>query len=94
MTWDQIASLTRNVLTFAGGFGIARGWINAEQLAQAIGGVIAIVGVLWSLKANTKTAIIQSAAALPEVRGIDVTTKDLAQAVKATDPTMAVSVVK
>lgn len=66
-TWDQVSGLLRQVLPFIGGFAVARGWINAEQLAQYIGAIITVGGVIWALVANSKSSIIASATAMPEV---------------------------
>lgn len=67
MTWDQIAGLLRQILPFVGGFAIARGWLNTEQVAGITGAVVTLGGVLWSIKANSKGSIIASATKMPEV---------------------------
>jgi hypothetical protein len=67
MSWDQIAGLLRNLLTFVGGYVVARGWINAEQLSTIVGALVGLAGVGWSIKSNTKASIINSATNMTEV---------------------------
>lgn len=47
-TPDAIISLLRHVLTFVAGIIVAKGWITADMAAQLVGGVIAVVGVLFA----------------------------------------------
>ncbi len=54
MNRDAILGVVRHVLTFAGGFAVAKGKIDAPGLEMAVGAVITLVGVAWSAidKAN------------------------------------------
>lgn len=70
MNWEQISSILRHVLTFGGGFVVAKGWVSAEAMTGIVGAIITIGGVIWGLFNKTSTAIVASAAALPEVQSI------------------------
>lgn len=48
MTGEQVAGFIRHVLTFGGGFVIAKGWIDEATLTAIIGGVVTIAGAVWS----------------------------------------------
>jgi hypothetical protein len=66
MTWDQIAGLLRQLLPFFGGFAVARGWLTTEQMTAAVGALITLGGIGWSIKANSKTSIIKATAGMNE----------------------------
>lgn len=90
MSWDQISGLLRQILPFAGGILVALGWFNPDQaqtvitnIAAIIGPISTIIGIVWSIKANTKSAILTSAAAIPEVKRIEVSSQDLAASIPA-----------
>ncbi len=70
MNWEQISTILRHILTFGGGFVVAKGWISAEALPGVIGAVITVGGVVWGLFNKTDNAIVASAAALPAVQSI------------------------
>lgn len=70
MTWEQISSILRHILTFGGGFIIAKGWISAEALPGVVGAILTVGGAVWALFNKTPTAIVASAAALPDVQSI------------------------
>jgi len=48
-TKEQILGLVRHALTIVGGALVAKGFIDEDILAEAIGGVLAIAGVVWSI---------------------------------------------
>ena len=70
MSWEQISSILRHILTFGGGFIVAKGWISAEALPGVVGAIITIGGGIWAILNKTSNAIVASAAALPEVQSI------------------------
>lgn len=49
MDRESILSIVRHILTFGGGFVVAKGWIDSVTLQSAIGAVITIVGVVWGI---------------------------------------------
>lgn len=46
---DYILGIVRHLLTSAAGGLIAHGYLTTDQSQQIIGGLIAIIGVAWSL---------------------------------------------
>ena len=70
MSWEQIASILRHILTFGGGFIVAKGWISAEALPGIVGAIITVGGAIWAVMNKTSNAMVASAAALPEVQSI------------------------
>lgn len=67
MNWNQIAGILRAVLTFAGGFLVARGWVTAEALPEVIAAALTLGGVLWSIVTHTQASTVASAAAIVPV---------------------------
>ena len=49
---QQYQGLIRHVLTFAGGFAIAKGWVSEDQLPEVIGAIITLGGIFWSWKSK------------------------------------------
>lgn len=73
MTSDQIMGLIRQIIPVFAGIAIAFGF-SASSVAswsntalQIAGPALALGGVIWSLVANSKSSIIKSATAMPEV---------------------------
>jgi hypothetical protein len=46
---EKILSTIRHILTFAGGYVVAKGWIDTPGMESLIGGVMAAVGLVWSI---------------------------------------------
>lgn len=51
MTREQWLGIIRHILTFAGGWVVAQGWIDESTLVEVVGAVMTLVGLIWS--ANT-----------------------------------------
>jgi len=49
MKRSKILGIIRHVLTFGGGFVVAKGWISETALPEIIGAVMTITGALWSV---------------------------------------------
>lgn len=54
MTKEQILGLIRHILTTLGGSGIALGSATQDEITAIVGGVVALVGVVWSYLAPEK----------------------------------------
>jgi len=54
MKKEIVLGVVRHTLTFVGGILIAKGLIDEGVLSEIIGGVIALVGGLWSVIDKTK----------------------------------------
>ena len=70
MSWEQISSILRHILTFGGGFIVAKGWVDAEAMAGIVGAILTIGGAVWGFFNKTSSSIVNQAAALPEVQSI------------------------
>jgi hypothetical protein len=70
----QVTAVIRNVLIFAGGIAVSKGWLDNTTMVAVVGGVISIGGAAWSAFGHTKPSIIAAAAALPEVQKVVTTT--------------------
>jgi len=51
------ASLLRHVLTAAGGFLIAKGFVSSGQADELVGAAVTVSGVAWSIYNNKKNAV-------------------------------------
>ena len=51
---EKLLGLFRHLLTFGGGFLVAKGWMDTETLASLVGAIITIVGNLMSVRAPEK----------------------------------------
>jgi hypothetical protein len=63
MNQEQLTSAIRQILLFAGGFVVAKGWIDNETLAVLAGAIATAAASIWAFKTRTKKSIVESAAA-------------------------------
>ncbi|WP_262268612.1 MULTISPECIES: Pam3-gp28 family putative phage holin [Microvirga] len=56
MTSEVVKSLARQVLTIAGSYLVAKGYVDAENAAALAGAVATIASVVWSVTASRKRA--------------------------------------
>lgn len=89
MTQDQVMGIVRWAIPFVGGIAVGKGWLTTAQLTdltnvalQLVGPLMAGAGVIWSIKANSKSSIIQSASGIPEVKSMTISDPALAEAAK------------
>ena len=54
MSKEIILGIVRHTLTFAGGILVAKGLLDQGVLAEIIGGVMTVVGGVWSVIDKTK----------------------------------------
>jgi len=54
MTKEIVFGIIRHILTIAGGALVTKGLVDSAGLEQAIGGVIGVVGVIWSIVSKKK----------------------------------------
>jgi hypothetical protein len=52
LTKEQVLGIVRHVLTFAGGFVVAKGVADEATVATIIGSVCTLVGAIWSIVAK------------------------------------------
>jgi hypothetical protein len=49
LTKEQILGIVRHGLTFIGGIVIMKGWADESTVVQITGGLITLVGAIWSV---------------------------------------------
>ncbi|GGC68736.1 Pam3-gp28 family putative phage holin [Chelatococcus reniformis] len=92
MDINSILQGLRYLLLAAGAVLVQRGVTDDATVQWVIGGVLAIVPVLWGFWAQRPTAKIATVAALPQVNQVVVSSAQTALAVKKADPAAPVSV--
>lgn len=55
MKWDTIAGILRALIAFGGGYLVSKGTIDASQLAEISGAIIALGAVAWSVLHHSTT---------------------------------------
>lgn len=55
-----IGGVVRHVLTFGGGYAVAKGWLDEASLELIIGAVMAVIGMIWSVKDNSDEAELEA----------------------------------
>lgn len=58
MNSDQIGGIVRTVLAAAGGYVIAKGWLDAATFTAISGAVVTIAVALWSWRTNKPGTVI------------------------------------
>lgn len=83
MSQDQLTGLIRQLLPVVGTLLGALGWVTPDKWAgitafilQAVGPLLVLASLVWSVIANTKASILASAAKMPEVNKIEVANTD------------------
>lgn len=56
MNMETIMGVVRHVLTFGGGFLVAKGFLDSETLNQVVAALVTLVGVGWSIFAKRNAA--------------------------------------
>lgn len=56
MNAEVVGGLVRHVLTGIGGYFVATGMIDAGTMDVAVGAIVALVGVAWSIRAKAREA--------------------------------------
>ncbi len=54
MTKTEVYGVARAILAAAGGFVVARGWIDSETAVSLAGALATIAAAVWSVKAKRK----------------------------------------
>ena len=53
---EQSLGLIRHVLTFVGGVVVAKGLVDESLFQEVLGGVMTLVGAVWSIASKKKAA--------------------------------------
>jgi hypothetical protein len=54
LTQEQVLGIVRHTLTFVGGIVIARGLVDQSVVTEIIGGVVTLIGAIWSIVDKNK----------------------------------------
>lgn len=54
LTKEQILGIVRHGLTFIGGILIAKGLVDESTATEIVGGIITLVGTIWSIIEKNK----------------------------------------
>ena len=54
MNKDQVLGIIRHTLTFVGGVLVMKGLVDETMVTEIVGGVVALVGSIWSIVVKTK----------------------------------------
>jgi len=46
---EKVLGVLRHILTFAGGFVVAKGWIDESSVQEIVGALATLVGSIWSV---------------------------------------------
>jgi hypothetical protein len=49
MNQDQILGIVRHVLTFGGGYLVAKGIVDEATMLNVVGAAVTIIGAVWSI---------------------------------------------
>lgn len=80
MNAEQIASLLRTILQVGGGIAVSKGWTDESTATAVIGALVTLTVTAWGIYARRNTALVQSAAAVPQVAQIVTTSPHIAEA--------------
>ncbi|MDE2103171.1 MAG: hypothetical protein KGL39_38350 [Patescibacteria group bacterium] len=80
-TWDQISGVLDRVLIALFSYLVAKGYIAGDQVAGYISLIIGILGAIWGFYNNRPKAILQSAAALPDVQKVVIGSQAMANSI-------------
>jgi hypothetical protein len=88
ITMDQWMGIVRQLVPFASGIAVGKGWLTMDQAGE-LGGLILqiagpiglVVGAIMTYIANSKKSILTSAGKMPEVNTVNMNDKQLAESV-------------
>lgn len=46
---EKLSGLIRHALTFVGGLAVAKGLVEESMIAEVIGGIMTLIGAIWSI---------------------------------------------
>ena len=67
MNHEQILSLVRQLLLFAGGFVVAMGWLDEQTMLAIAGAAATIIASVWALWTRTNKSLVAQAATIVPV---------------------------
>lgn len=70
MTQEQILTTLRQVISFAGGYAVAQGWLTNDQMVALAGLVPPILAVIWAFNRASDVAQKKSVISQADVKTI------------------------
>ena len=61
MSQEQVLGMVRHFLTILGGAVVAKGVTDEGTMTMIVGGIVSVIGVLWSVYSNKKSEIKKQA---------------------------------
>lgn len=52
MNKEKVLGIVRHILTFAGGYVVAKGLADSTMIEEVVGAIITIVGAIWSVSSK------------------------------------------
>jgi hypothetical protein len=56
INWDMIAGLFRHLLTFGGGWMVAKGFFDEATMNELVAGLMTVIGIVWSVVQKRRAA--------------------------------------
>jgi hypothetical protein len=56
MNMETILGVIRHILTFGGGFVVAKGWADEATITAAVGAAVTLIGAVWSVLSKRQAA--------------------------------------
>jgi hypothetical protein len=88
MSQDQILAALRIIIPVALSYVAGAGWIEQADVASISAAIVTLAAAIWSVVAHSKRNIVATAAALPEVRRVEMESteagKNLANRINST----------
>lgn len=50
---EKILGIIRHLLTFGGGFLVAKGYIDEASVGELVGAIVTVIGTVWSIVAKS-----------------------------------------
>ena len=61
ITKQQVLGISRHALTYFGGWLASKGYLSQEEAFQLVGGLVTVIGVVWSIYDKVKVnQLVQS----------------------------------
>jgi hypothetical protein len=54
MNWTKLFGFIRHLLTFGGGYMVAKGYFDEATMNELVGAVMSIIGAVWSWQSPEK----------------------------------------
>lgn len=61
MSQEQVLGIVRHLLTTVGGIIVSKGITDEGTMTTIVGGLVAVIGVVWSVWSNKKSQIVKMA---------------------------------